>query len=171
MRSALTAVDQLPVHALMGLGEPVKRIVGIVLAAVFVIGTVAFFLVQSAEERVTADMVSRAGRFAIPPGWTLTTETIRPERFLCISTNPCPSLYRQWDTGKELTENDLTAVVSGVGFEMKTDRPCQRQSNAIGVTTICRSSGADGDNTYMLNAASPGVNEPQLVTLIVRPVQ
>jgi hypothetical protein len=52
------------------------------------------------------------------------------------------------------------------------DRPsCQRQSNAIGVTTICRSSGVDGYYTYMLNVASPGVNERQLVTMIVRPVQ
>jgi hypothetical protein len=158
-------------RALMVWGNTVKRVIGIVLAAVFVLGAVAFFLVRSAEDKVTEDMLARAGRFAIPSDWKLTDEVIRPEQFLCMSTNPCPSLYRQWDTGKELTENDLTAVVSGVGFEMKTDRPCQRQSNAIGVTTICRSSGADGDNTYMLNAASPGVNEPQLVTLIVRPVQ
>ena len=50
----------------MGSGEPVKRIVGIALTAAFVLGAVAFFLVQSAEETVTTDMVARAGRFAIP---------------------------------------------------------------------------------------------------------
>ena len=155
----------------MGLGEPLKRIIGIILAAVFVLGAAAFFLIQSAEEKVTADMLARAGRFAIPSGWRLTDEIVRPEQFLCMSTNPCPSLYLQWDIGKELTENDLTAVVSGVGFEMKTDRPCQRQSNAIGLATICTSSGADGDYTFMLSVASPNPNEPQIVTLIVRPVQ
>ncbi|MBT2535435.1 hypothetical protein [Arthrobacter sp. ISL-69] len=147
-----------------------KRIIGIILAAVLVVGLGAFFVVRSAEDKVTADMLSRAGRFAIPANWKLTDEIVRPEQFLCISTNPCPSLYRQWDTGKELTENDVTAVVSGVGFEMKTDRPCQRQSNAIGVATICSSSGTDGDYNYMLNVASPDPNEPQTVTLIVRPV-
>jgi hypothetical protein len=148
----------------------VKRIVGIALAAGFVLGAVAFFLVQSADERATTDMVARAGRFAIPADWKLAQEIVRSEHFLCISTNPCPSLYREWDTGKELTANDVTAIVSGVGFEMKTDRPCQRQSNAIGVTTICHSSGTDGDYNYMLNVASPDPNEPQSVTLIVRPV-
>lgn len=114
-------------------------------------------------------MVSRAGRFAIPADWKLTEEIVRSERFLCMSTNPCPSLYRQWETGKELTANDVRAVVSDVGFEMKTDRPCERQSNAIGVTTICSSSGTDTEYSYMLNVTSPDPNEPQLVTLIVRP--
>ncbi len=155
----------------MRLGEPVKRIVGIVLAAVFVLGAVAFFLVQSAEERVTADMLSRSGRFAIPSDWKLTDDIVRSERFLCMSTNPCPSLSRQWDAGKELTTSDVTAVVSGVGFEMKADTPCQRPSNATGTITICRFSGTDGDYTYMLNVASPGLNESQIVTMIVRPVQ
>jgi hypothetical protein len=39
-------------------------------------------------------MLSGAGRFAIPADWKLTRETVRPERFICISTNPCPSLHR-----------------------------------------------------------------------------
>lgn len=158
-------------RALMVWGNAVKRVIGIVLAAVFVLGAVAFFLVQSAEEKVTADMLARAGRFAIPSDWKLTDEIVRSERFLCMSTNPCPSLSRQWAEGKELTTSDVTAVVSGVGFEMKADTPCQRPSNATGTITICRFSGTDGDYTYMLNVASPGVNEPQLVTLIVRTVQ
>ena len=154
----------------MGLGEPVKRIVGIVLASVFVLGAIAFFLVQSAEEKVTADMLARAGRFGIPSDWKLTDEIVRSERFLCMSTNPCPSLSRQWDAGKELATDDVAAVVSGVGFEMKTDTPCQRPANVSGSITICRFSGTDGEYTYMLNVASPGLNEPQIVTMIVRPV-
>ena len=150
-------------------GEPVKRIVGIVLASVFVLGAIAFFLVQSAEEKVTADMLARAGRFAIPSDWKLTDEIVRSERFLCMSTNPCPSLSRQWDAGKELATDDVAAVVSGVGFEMKTDTPCQRPANVSGSITICRFSGTDDKYTYMLNVASPGLNEPQIVTMIVSP--
>lgn len=147
-----------------------ERIIGIVLAAVFVLGAIAFFLVQSAEEKVTADMLARAGRFAIPSDWRLTDEIVRPERFLCISTNPCPSLSRQWDAGKELATDDVAAVVSGVGFEMKADTPCQRPPNVSGSITICRFSGTDGEYTYMLNVASPGLNESQVVTMVVRPV-
>ncbi|MDQ0690929.1 hypothetical protein [Arthrobacter sp. W4I7] len=148
-----------------------KRIIGIILAAVLVVGVGTFFVVRSAEDRVTADMLSRAGRFAIPADWKLAQEVVRPERFMCISTNPCPSLYRQWDTGKELMANNVTPVVSGVGFEMKADRPCQRPSNAIGVATICSSSGTEGEYNYMLNVTSPAPNGPQTVTLIVRPLQ
>ena len=147
-----------------------KRIIGIVLAAVFVLATIAFFLIRSAEDKVTADMLARAGRFAIPSDWKLTDEIVRSERFLCMSTNPCPSLSRQWDAGKELATDDVAAVVSGVGFEMKTDTPCQRPANVSGSITICRFSGTDGEYTYMLNVASPGLNEPQIVTMIVRPV-
>ena len=147
-----------------------KRIILVVLAAVLVVGLGAFFLVQSAEQKVTDDMLARAGRFAIPSDWKLTDEIVRPERFLCISTNPCPSLYRQWNAGKELTAGDVKAVVSGAGFEMKTDTPCQRPSNVSGSITICRSSGTDGEYTYMLNVASPGLHEPQIVTMTVRPV-
>lgn len=53
----------------------------------------------------------RAGRFAIPTDWKLAPETVRPERFMCISTKPCPSLYVSWETGKELSDNDVTEVI------------------------------------------------------------
>lgn len=39
-------------------------------------------------------MLSRAGRFVFPADWKLAQEIVRPERFMCISTNPFPSLYR-----------------------------------------------------------------------------
>lgn len=88
---------------------------------------------------------------------------------MCIGTNPCPSLYRSWDTGKELTDDDITAVLSRVGFEMKADRPCKRQSNDIGDTPICISTGTDGEFDYFFTVFSPGPREPQLVVLGVRP--
>ena len=153
----------------MAWGNTVKRIVGIILAAVLVVGLGAFFLVQSAEERVTADMLSRAGRFAIPADWRLTTETIRPERFLCISTNPCPSLYRRWDTGKELSDSDFKALESGLGFTMKTDQPCRRPANGSGTITLCSATGTDGEYHYLLTVTSTAPQEPHLVTLVVVP--
>ncbi|MFX1822247.1 hypothetical protein PV768_20950 [Pseudarthrobacter sp. CC4] len=146
-----------------------KRRIWLVFAVILALGVTAHFMVRSAEDKVTADMLSRAGRFAIPADWKPADEIVRPERFMCISTNPCPSLSRRWDTGKELTDDDVAAIKSGLGFEMRADRPCARPSNAIGVTTICRSTGTDGEYTYMLNVTSPGLNDPQLVTLIIRP--
>lgn len=100
---------------------------GLVLALVLVLGAAGVFLVRSAEDRVTADMLSRVERFEIPSDWHLEAEVVRPERFLCISTNPCPSLHRRWNTGRELTAAEVAAVVSEVGFEMKTSQICQRR--------------------------------------------
>jgi hypothetical protein len=99
-------------------------------------------------------------RFAIPADWKLTLETVRPERLMCISTNPCPSLHRTWGTGKELTEDDITAVFSEVGFGMKAVGPCKRRSNDIGDTPICISRGTDEEFDYFFTVFSPAPGEP-----------
>jgi hypothetical protein len=91
----------------------VKHKLWLVFAVILALGVTAHFMIRSAEDKVTAEMLSRAARFAIPADWKLTDEIVRPERFMCISTNPCPSLSRRWETGKELTDNDVAAVVSG----------------------------------------------------------
>jgi hypothetical protein len=86
---------------------------------------------------VTDRMLSGAGRFVIPAEWKLTDEIVRPGRFMCISTNPCPSLSRRWEAGKELTDADVAALTSGLGFTMTTDHPCERDARVIGVGVIC----------------------------------
>lgn len=124
---------------------------------------------RSAEDRVTGRMLSGAGRFAIPADWKLAQEIVRPERFMCISTNPCPSLSHRWETGKELTDSDVTALMSGLGFDMTADHPCERPAPVSGAITICISSGTDGEFDYRLSVTSPGPGEAQIVTLNVRP--
>lgn len=146
-----------------------KHRLWLVFAVILALGVTAHFMVRSAEDRVTDQMLSPAGRFAIPADWKLTRETVRPERFMCISTNPCPSLSRRWETGKELTDSDVAALTSGLGFGMTTDHPCERRPNIIGVGTICISTGTDGEFNYWLAVTSPGPGEPQLVTLDVSP--
>jgi hypothetical protein len=153
-------------------GNAVERRSGIILAVITVLLaalTVSLFLVRAAEERVKQDLLSRVDHFSIPPGWIQTDDIVRPERFLCMSTNPCPSISRRWSAGEDLTANELKAVVAGTGFEMKTEGTCQRQAEAIGATTVCDSSGTDGDYDYILNVTSPDENEPNVVALSVRP--
>lgn len=146
-----------------------KHKLWLVCAVILVLAATAFFAVRSAEDKVTDRMLSQAGRFTIPANWKLTRETVRPERFMCISTNPCPSLHRTWETGKELTEDDITAVFSGVDFGMKADEPCKRRSNDIGDTPICISRGTDGEFDYWFTVFSPAPGEPQRAVLSVRP--
>ncbi|MFD0047023.1 hypothetical protein ACFVGV_17715 [Pseudarthrobacter scleromae] len=146
-----------------------KHKLWLVFSLILVLAATAFFVVRSAEDKVSDRMLSQADRLAIPGDWKLTRETVRPERFMCISTNPCPSLHRTWETGKELTEDDITAVFSGVRFRMKADRPCERRSNVIGKSPICASRGSDGEFEYLFTVWSPGPGEPQLVVLNVEP--
>lgn len=153
----------------MAWGETVKRKTGVIIAAVLVLAAAAFFFVRAAEDRVTDDLVSRVDRFAIPATWTLESEIVRPERFLCMDTNPCPSIYRRWSAGKELTPGDIQAVASGVGFKMTTEGTCQRRSNDIGPTLACSSSGSDGQYDYIMNVTDRDGTEPHLVVLSVRP--
>jgi hypothetical protein len=86
-----------------------------------------------------------------------------------MSTNPCPSISRRWNAGKELTIDELRTVVSSTGFDMRTEGTCQRQANHIGPTTVCASSGTDGDYEYILNVTSPDATEPRSISLSVRP--
>jgi hypothetical protein len=143
-------------------------IVGII--TVLVIATAAsLFLVRAAEDKVTDNLVSRVDRFNIPADWTQDSNIVRPERFLCLDTNPCPSIYRRWNTGKKLTLDDLKAVSSSAGLDMKTEGSCQRQPNDNSAGTVCSSSGTDGDYDYIVNVISTDQNEPDLFVLAVRP--
>ncbi|MGM9470817.1 hypothetical protein ACS5PJ_02290 [Pseudarthrobacter sp. YS3] len=146
-----------------------KRKTVIIVGAVLLLVAAGLFLVRASEDRVTVDLVSRADRFSIPPTWTKRDDIVRPERFLCMSTNPCPSIARRWSAGEDLTLDKFKAVVAGTGFQMKTEGTCQRRPEAIGPTTVCESSGTDGDYDYILNVTSPGANEPDAVALSVRP--
>jgi hypothetical protein len=158
----------------MGWGNAVKRKTAIIVAVItgLVVAVVAsLFLVRVAEDRVTQDLVSRVDHFSIPADWVQESEIVRPERFLCMSTNPCPSIYRRWNAGTELTPDELQGVVTGVGFEMKTEGTCQRRPNDIGPTSVCTSSGTDGEYDYIMNVTDRDGAEPRLVVLDVRPHQ
>ena len=149
-----------------------KRRTVIILAAVLAIAAASFFFIRSAEDRVTADMVSRAERFSIPAHWKLEDSAVRREMFLCIETNPCPSIAKRWNTGKELTMNDLLAVNSRTGFAMSIDGTCKRRPNVGGPTTVCSSSGTDGEYNYTLKVISPDKDaESDYVVLTVEPHQ
>jgi hypothetical protein len=156
------------------LGEAVKRKGGIILAAILaVVGVAAvagFLLVRAAEERVTAELVARVDRFSIPAAWRLEDSVIRREMFLCMDTNPCPNIAKRWNAGRELTVDDLKAISSTAGFAMSTEGTCSRRPNVGGPTTVCSSSGTDGEYDYKLNVRSPDKDaSADHVILLVQP--
>ncbi|MBT2556085.1 hypothetical protein J7I89_24470 [Arthrobacter sp. ISL-5] len=160
--------------ALMAWGNAVKRKSGIILAAVLAVMAVAaaagFLLVRAAEDRVTEEFVARADRFSIPADWRLEDSIVRREMFLCMDTNPCPSIAKRWNAGRQLTVDDLKAISATSGFSMSVEGTCSRRPNVGGPTTVCSSSGTDGEYDYKLNVTSPGKDAGvDLVVLIVEP--
>ena len=151
-------------------GNTVERRTGIIIGVVALVAVAAFFLVRAAEDRVTADMVSRADRLAIPSEWQKTVDIVRGEQFLCMDTNPCPSLARQWDTGTKLTAVDLQAVAAPAGLRLKIEGTCQRKPNESGIIPVCIGTGTDGDYNYLIGVVSPSQSESDTFTLEVRPV-
>lgn len=147
-----------------------KRRTWIILAAVLVIGAVAVFFVRSAEDKVTGDMVSRAERFTIPADWKLQDNIVRREMFLCISTNPCPSIAKRWDAGRKITVDDLKTLGSTAGFAMTIEGTCTRRPTVGGTTTVCSTSGTDGEYDYKFNVSSPDkIDETNFVVFQVEP--
>lgn len=151
-------------------GGTVKKKTIIMIAAVLAVAA-SLILVRMAENRDTEDLLSRVDRFSVPPGWAQEDDVVRPVRYLCFDTNPCPSIYRSWNAGKEIAPTDLAAMVSKSGFEMKVDGSCTRKPRDIGPTTVCSSSGNDGQYQYLLNVRSPGPGQPDLIILNVSPQQ
>lgn len=114
-----------------------------------------YLFMRSAQDRVTADVVSRTERFFIPADWTPQDNVVRREMFLCISTNPCPSIAKRWHTGQRLTIDDLKKVSSTAGFAMSTEGTCTRRPNVGGTTTVCSSSGTDRSTTTSSMCPAP----------------
>ena len=168
MQSAPRTGDQKATVPADVLGNTVKRRTGIILAAVLIVG-VSFFLIRAVDDRSTDDMVSRADRLAIPSAWSQLDNIVRREQFLCISTNPCPSIARRWDTGTELTPADLQAIAAPASLALKVDGTCQRRPNSGGNIPVCTGTATDGDYDYRLAVASPGPGEPVEFILEVKP--
>ncbi|MFF2244290.1 hypothetical protein ACFVTM_08945 [Arthrobacter sp. NPDC058130] len=147
-----------------------RRRTGIIIGVVALIAAAACFLVRAAEDRVTADIVSRVDRLAVPSDWKKTVDIVRGERFLCLDTNPCPSIARQWDSGMKLAAADLRAVVAPAGLTLEIDGTCQRKPNESGTVPVCTGTGTAGHYNYIVGIVSASRSEPDVFTLEVRPV-
>jgi hypothetical protein len=149
----------------------VKRVIVLVAIAVVAALTVTVFVLRAQEESVTAGMVAQADRLDIPSDWELLEEVIRPEQTLCLSTNPCPSMNRNWQTDKELTAADLRRIVQPSGVALSIEGNCVRASNAIGNTGVCTATAVYGDYDLQLGVTSFGVGENSVLSLSLRSVQ
>jgi hypothetical protein len=155
-----------------GLARPQKQrsvpgwiaVVVVVLVVAFGVAAAGFLLtVRQIEDSFTRVMVSRADRLGVPASWTKTVEIIRPERFMCLSTNPCPSMARRWEADTADTSRlELQRIAVSAGMLLQFDPRCKGGGTCSGTAV------ADGLQ-FQLFFSTDGANDRPLLVLNVSP--
>ena len=135
------------------LGDGVK-ILGAILIGVTVLAVSAFFIVRSFEDRVTDELVSQVSLLEIPSDWMLLDEVVRREQYLCMSTNPCPSIARRWEVGSAVSIHDLDQIAAPANLVFSVEGTCQRPGDATRDTTECTGQAAKDGYQYQLTVIS-----------------
>lgn len=149
-----------------------KKILGAILIGIVVLAVAASIIVRSFEDRVTEELVSQASRLAIPADWNVLDDIVRREQFLCVSTNPCPSISRRWEAQADsvVTAKDLEQIAAAANVTLTVDRPCQRPANNLGRAILCTGLGVEDGYDYQLSISSAAPGGPLQVSLYVSPV-
>jgi hypothetical protein len=139
-------------------------VVVVVLVVAFGVAAAGFLLtVRQVEDSFTRVMVSRADRLGVRASWTNTVETIRPERFLCLDTNPCPSMARGWEADTADTSRlELQRIAVSAGMLLQFD-PRRKGDGTCAGTAV-----ADGPQ-FQLFFSTNGANDRLLLVLNVTP--
>lgn len=136
-------------------------------AAVLVLGAAGLTVSQTISARAETDrMASIAGSFPADPAWELTGEAIRGEAvFVCIDTNPCASLHRNWDTGGQLTPEQLRQLGENAGWDLEVEGDCQPDPLRTGGATVCEGSAQVQGYDVRVLVTDDGSGGPQTVSL------
>ncbi|TFC15296.1 hypothetical protein E3O19_09260 [Cryobacterium algoritolerans] len=145
------------------------KILGAILVGVIVLAVSAFFIVRSLEERVTSELVTQVSRLEIPAGWQPLSDIVRGEHFLCMSTNPCPSISRRWQVDTAVTDQDLEEIATPAGLVLAVEGTCQRPAAETGETIVCTGRAVKDGYKYQLTVFSVDPNGNLQVALSVRP--
>lgn len=120
-----------------------RKVAAWLCVGIIVIWAGAFFLLKSAHDRVTAEMVSVAEQLPVPADWTVQSENVESEKLVCLNANPCPSLSRTWQADRELRVEDLRSLAESAGWDVQIDGDCQRPEGAIGRRSVCSAEATD----------------------------
>lgn len=104
---------------------------------------VGVFLFMFFYQGSTTDIKKVADQFASKPEWVKESETITPPKITCLGDNPCPSLYKTWRTGKNLSKQELQTVIQNSKWNFSVEGDCQPDPNVFGSpVTICSAGGS-----------------------------
>ena len=137
----------------------VWKIIGVAAAIIFVL--CAAFLYWTTWSGSTKEIESVAGQFKPDSQWKQTGNQVVPPRTVCLDQK-CPSVHRTWETGANLTKEDLQRVLANSNWKFDIKDDCRPSPNVIssGGQTLCSASGADGD--YSIDVVVMGDYENEL---------
>ena len=149
-----------------------KKILGAILIGIVVLAVAASIIVRTFEDRITEELVAQVSRLAIPADWKVLDDIVRRDQFLCVSTNPCPSISRRREAQADsvVTAKDLEQIAAAADVTLTVDRPCQRPANNFGRAILCTGLGVADGYDYQLSLSSAAPGEPLQVSLYVSPV-
>jgi len=147
-----------------------KRWSLVAIAAIIVAAVAVLFIVRAFESADTARFEAEVSELAVPHEWQKTVDVVRPVQYVCLSTNPCPSIFQRWTANEPVTEAVLAEIAKPAGLVLTIDGPCQRHPQNSGDDSLCSAQATKNGHSYTFDVLLPeGAQYPDLI-IEVRPV-
>lgn len=125
--------------------------------------TGTFFLIKTHHDSVLAQMGSVADQLEIPETWTVVSEQVERERFICFNDKLCPTLSRTLQADRELGVEDILRLSEAAGWDLEIDGTCERTDAAVGMSSVCSAIATYEGHRIRLRVDSP---EPGAASLL-----
>lgn len=130
----------------------------------------AFFFVKTYHETAAQQMGAVADQLDIPETWTVVSEHIERERFICFNNIPCPTLSRTWQADRVVGAEDIVQLAKTAGWELELDGTCERGEAAVGLSSVCSALATYDGQQIQLHVDSPEPGAASILRLHVKTV-
>ena len=125
----------------------------------------AFFFVKTYHDSVAAQLGSVADQLEIPQGWTVVSEHVERERFICFNNKPCPTLSRTWQADRVLGAEDVLRLAEASGWEFELNGTCERGPGSTGLSSVCSALATYEGHRIHLSVDSPEAGAASILRL------
>lgn len=144
-------------------GESMRKLVVSLFLAMLLVWAGAFFFVKTHHDAVAQQLGSVADELDVPEAWTVVSEHVERERFICFNSKPCPTLSRTWQTDRVLSAEDVLQLAEATGWDFEIEGTCKRAADAAGLSSVCSAVATSGGHLIQLQVDSP---EPGAASLV-----
>lgn len=125
----------------------------------------AFFFVKAHHDSVAVQLGAVADQLKIPHGWTVVSQHVERERFICFNNKSCPTLSRTWQADRVLEAEDVLRLAEASGWEFELKGTCERGPESIGLSSVCSALASYEGHQIQLSVDSLEAGAPSLIRL------